>query len=331
MNERIPIVLKADGDLAYAEALAVHLKTQMLEEAEVLAPSAVGETQKEADDCAASPAEGVRIVADTQASASATGTRKSLVWLSVDATGLSLTDGDQAMRGDFTKLQKRLQYHNLTHELLVKATKVKGREKLRVIDATAGMGEDSLLLAASGCEVTLFEQDPVIAALLQDTMRRALEEAALHEIVMRMQLVEGDSIGYLRRLGEAATGSDAPEDDAGHACSTLAASAATGNDAAATTNSADRALKRPDVIYLDPMFPERQKSGLVKKKFQLIHYLEAPAENEETLMQAAIDARPFKIVVKRPAKGPYLAGLKPSYSLDGKAIRYDCYVFPENA
>lgn len=252
MNERIPIVLKADGDRAYAEALAAHLKTTLLD-----------------------------------------ATPEASIWLSVDATGLSLTDGDQAMRGDFTKLQKRLQYHNLTHELLVKATKVKGREKLRVIDATAGMGEDSLLLAASGCEVTLYEQDPVIAALLQDTMRRALEETALHEIVMRMQLVEGDSIGHLRKLGEAG--------------------------------------ERPDVIYLDPMFPERQKSGLVKKKFQLIHYLEAPAENEEALMQAAIAARPFKIVVKRPAKGPYLAGLKPSYSLDGKAIRYDCYVYPENA
>ena len=303
MNDRIPIVLKADGDCAYAEALAVHLKTTLLHT-----------------------------------------TPDAPVWLSVDATGLSLTDGDQAMRGDFTKLQKRLQYHNLTHELLVKATKVKGREKLRVIDATAGMGEDSLLLAAAGCEVTLYEQDPVIAALLQDTMRRALGEAALHEIVMRMQLVEGDSINHLRRLGEAGTGSDAPEDNAGHACSALTASAATENDAdvstsgaevttndaAATTNSADRALKRPDVIYLDPMFPERQKSGLVKKKFQLIHYLEAPAENEEALMQAALAARPFKIVVKRPAKGPYLAGLKPSYSLDGKAIRYDCYVFPEN-
>ena len=282
MNDRIPIVLKADGDCAYAEALAVHLKTTLLHT-----------------------------------------TPDAPVWLSVDATGLSLTDGDQAMRGDFTKLQKRLQYHNLTHELLVKATKVKGREKLRVIDATAGMGEDSLLLAAAGCEVTLYEQDPVIAALLQDTMRRALGEAALHEIVMRMQLVEGDSIDHLRRLGEAGTGSDAPEDDVGHDCSTLTASAA--------ATSEDTALKRPDVIYLDPMFPERQKSGLVKKKFQLIHYLEAPAENEEALMQAAIDARPFKIVVKRPAKGPYLAGLKPSYSLDGKAIRYDCYVFPENA
>lgn len=327
MKKRIPIVLKENGDRAYAEALAVHLKTQLSEEADVLSPSAEGEMQIEADECVSSSAEGVRSVTNTQV----TGISKSPVWLSVDADGLSLTDGDQTMRGDFTKLQKRLQYHNLTHELLVKATKVKGRENLRVIDATAGMGEDSLLLAAAGCEVTLYEQDPVIAALLKDTMRRALEEAALHEIVMRMQLVEGDSIDHLRKLGEAGTGSDAPEDDAGHDCSTLTASTGTGNDAAAATNGADTALKRPDVIYLDPMFPERQKSGLVKKKFQLIHYLEAPAENEEALMQAAIAAHPFKIVVKRPAKGPQLAGLKPSYSLDGKAIRYDCYVFPENA
>lgn len=216
------------------------------------------------------------------------------VWLSVDADGLSLTDGEQAMCGDFMKLQKRLQYHNLTHELLVKAAKVKGRDHLRIIDATAGMGEDSLLLAAAGCEVTLCEQDPVIAALLMDAMRRAHEEPALHDIVARMQLMEGDSIEHLHALAEAENG-------------------------------------HPDVIYLDPMFPERQKSGLVKKKFQLIHYLESPAENEDALMQAAIAARPFKIVVKRPAKGPYLAGQKPSYSLDGKAIRYDCYVYPENA
>ena len=326
MKKRIPIVLKENGDRAYAEALAVHLKTQLSEEADVLSPSAEGEMQIEANECVSSSAEGVRSVTNTQV----TRISKSPVWLSVDADGLSLTDGDQAMRGDFTKLQKRLQYHNLTHELLVKATKVKGRENLRVIDATAGMGEDSLLLAAAGCEVTLYEQDPVIATFLQDTMRRALGEAPLHEIVMRMQLVEGDSIDHLRRLGEAGTGSDAPEDDAGHDCPALTASAATGNDAAVTISGSDEALKRPDVIYLDPMFPERQKSGLVKK-FQLIHYLEAPAENEEALMQAAIAAHPFKIVVKRPAKGPYLAGLKPSYSLDGKAIRYDCYVFPENA
>lgn len=43
-------------------------------------------------------------------------------------------------------------------------------------------------------------------------------------------------------------------------------------------------------------------------------------------MYAAIAAGPRKVVIKRPAKGPYLAGIKPNYSIDGKAVRYDCIV-----
>ena len=42
-------------------------------------------------------------------------------------------------------------------------------------------------------------------------------------------------------------------------------------------------------------------------------------------MDAARVAEPRRIVVKRPAKGPWLAGEKPSYTIAGKAIRYDCY------
>ena len=82
----------------------------------------------------------------------------------------------------------------------------------------------------------------------------------------------------------------------------------------------------PDVIYLDPMFPERRKSAAVKKKFQLIHHLEAPCQNEGALLAAAISACPRKVVVKRPAKGPHLAGVKPSHSLAGKAVRYDVII-----
>ncbi|MCQ2385968.1 MAG: class I SAM-dependent methyltransferase, partial [Clostridia bacterium] len=82
----------------------------------------------------------------------------------------------------------------------------------------------------------------------------------------------------------------------------------------------------PDVIFLDPMFPERRKSGLVKKKFQLIHYLERPCENEADMFWAAFDLSPRKIAVKRPVKGAFLAGVKPSYSLPGKAVRYDVYL-----
>ena len=81
-----------------------------------------------------------------------------------------------------------------------------------------------------------------------------------------------------------------------------------------------------DLIYLDPMFPERKKSALVKKKFQLLHYLERPAADEQELLQAALSARPKKIVIKRPLKGPDLGGQKPSYRIRGKAIRYDVIV-----
>ena len=57
---------------------------------------------------------------------------------------------------------------------------------------------------------------------------------------------------------------------------------------------------------------------------------EEQAASFEGLREAAIAANPTRIIVKRPLKGPYLAGRKPSYSLTGKAIRYDCFVFARN-
>ena len=83
---------------------------------------------------------------------------------------------------------------------------------------------------------------------------------------------------------------------------------------------------RPALVYLDPMFPERTKQAAVKKKFQLLHDLEKPCENEEEMFMAAVRAKPLKIVVKRPVKGAFLAGKKPDHSFRGKAVRYDCYI-----
>ena len=53
------------------------------------------------------------------------------------------------------------------------------------------------------------------------------------------------------------------------------------------------------------------------------------ASGEEELLCAAVNLRPHKIVIKRPLKGAFLAGRKPDYSLAGKAIRYDCFVFAD--
>jgi 16S rRNA (guanine1516-N2)-methyltransferase len=84
--------------------------------------------------------------------------------------------------------------------------------------------------------------------------------------------------------------------------------------------------EQPEVIYLDPMFPERSKAAKVKQDLQLLQLLDDQSQAPELLLQAALAIRPKKVVVKRPLKGPLLAGPAPSYTLKGKAIRFDVYV-----
>ena len=200
--------------------------------------------------------------------------------------GLALIDGDRTFVGDYEKMLPRLKQSDLERELLVKAVRIKKADHtIHVLDATAGMGEDSLLLAAAGFEVDLYESNPVIVQLLRDTLDRAESLPELAPFVARMHFHEEDSIQAMGKLSET-----------------------------------------PDVIYLDPMFPEKTKHSLTGKRFQLIHQLEQPCQNEEELLQAAIDSGARKIVIKRPLKGSYLAGRKPSHSYEGKAIRYDCIV-----
>ncbi len=218
--------------------------------------------------------------------------------LRMDDSGLSLTDGRLSLRADLSSMLPRLRKSNLEREFLVKASRIKGmdalEEGLTAVDATAGLGEDSLLLAAAGYTVELYEYDPVIAALLRDALRRASDAAdeLLRDAASRMHLHEGDSVSAMRAMA----GSAQP----------------------------------PDIILLDPMFPERRKSALIKKKFQLLQQLESPCEglDESELLDAAEAAGPRKIIIKRPLKGPYLAARKPSYSITGKAVRYDCIVIP---
>jgi SAM-dependent methyltransferases related to tRNA (uracil-5-)-methyltransferase len=208
--------------------------------------------------------------------------------LRLGADGLVLCAAEGELRVDLTHMLPRLTQRNLATELLVKAAKVKGdRSQMFAVDATAGFGEDALLLAAAGFRVRLYERNPYIAELLADALRRAAEDPALGPIVARTELVCGDSIPALNGMTPA-----------------------------------------PDVILLDPMFPERTKSAAVRKKFQLLHHLEEPCADGEELLAAAMSAQPRRIVIKRPLKGEFLAGVKPSYSLSGKAVRVDVLISP---
>ena len=156
-----------------------------------------------------------------------------------NSKGVSLTGYGLAYQGDFENMLHRVTNGRLQHEMLVRASKSE-KPGRKAIDATASMGEDGFLLAAQGYEVTLYEQNPVIAVLLKDALRRAKKHPVLKEIAARMKL-------------------------------------------------------------------------------------EPPCSQETDLFDAAISADPDKIIVKRPLKSEFLAGRKPSYTLSGKAIRYDCY------
>lgn len=251
--------------------------------------------------------------------------------------GLQLEQADMTLMCDFKALMTRIKPGKLNSELLVKASKLKSKKGTEhegdlaprplAIDATAGLGSDSFLLAAAGFSVHMFEQDPLIAALLQDGLKRAQKDSKLFPIVSHMHLHKQDSIAALKQAGNRfAQTENGPKQKV----STAFAPDATeplDSRSSLTESSTSLLPGKPDVIYLDPMFPARTKSAAVKKKFQLIHLLEHPCENEEELLEAAIAFKPHKVVVKRMLKGPYLANKKPSYSLKGKSIRYDCYVF----
>ncbi len=207
-------------------------------------------------------------------------------FLSYRSGELTFTADGVSISGDLSKLKRRADRSRIGSEIIIKAARSKDRKTdLTVFDATAGLGEDSFLLASYGFRVELFEYNPVISLLLEDALRRALADDMLKDAASRMTLHKTDSITGMKETGI-----------------------------------------KPDIVLLDPMFPERQKSGLVKKKLQIFQKIETPCENEVSLLEAALSLEPSKIIIKRPSKGPYLGNMRPSYSVSSGIIRYDCIV-----
>jgi 16S rRNA (guanine1516-N2)-methyltransferase len=83
---------------------------------------------------------------------------------------------------------------------------------------------------------------------------------------------------------------------------------------------------RPDVIYIDPMYPERKKSALVKKDMQILQRLLGKDENAETLLKTALECAAKRVVVKRPIHAGPVGDIKPNTAISSKKTRYDIYV-----
>lgn len=194
--------------------------------------------------------------------------------------------GPVAVSFDAPALQfRRRSGHN---ELLGRAVGIKQGNLPRVLDATAGLGRDAYVLADSGCHVRLIERSPVLAWLLRQAVEKASISAipAVREAAQRMAVTAADSTGQVVQAGE--------------------------------------------VVYLDPMFPDRRQKAAAKKDLTLLQHLHGSAggstadDEAGALFDWAMSQQASRIVVKRGLKDAPLGG-KPTFSLKGKAIRFDVY------
>jgi len=163
-----------------------------------------------------------------------------------------------------------------------------------IIDATAGMGGDSYVLASLGFKVQMIERSPIVASLLKDALSRANQsEATLPEDILQgiqnLSLINANSAEYLLK-----------------------------------------SQPRVDVIYMDPMYPEKKKKAAAKKEMQALQQLVGPDLDSEKLLEAALQTAQYRVVVKRP-KGSEpvhcsMNNIKPTSAISSPNTRYDIYV-----
>lgn len=127
------------------------------------------------------------------------------------------------------KLAHRREFGGGRGQPLAKAIGLRHGANPTVVDATAGLGRDAFVLANLGAQVTMIERSPILAALLEDGLNRLATDSEQSDIAnIKLQLIQANAIEWLQQQAK-------------------------------TDN-------RPDVVYLDPMYPHRSKSALVKKR-----------------------------------------------------------------
>jgi 16S rRNA (guanine1516-N2)-methyltransferase len=187
------------------------------------------------------------------------------------------------------KMNYRSQHISLKSEALVRAMGLKNKTNPTIVDATGGWASDSFTLVSLGFEITVLERSPIIYTLIANGIERAQKDFDVAVKMNRMRLVQADAITWLQQL---------------------------------------KIEERPDIIYLDPMFPERKKSALSKQKMRVLHDIVGEDADAETLLKVALTCATKRVVVKRPRLAETLvaASPAPSFSLSGSSSRFDVYL-----
>lgn len=222
--------------------------------------------------------------------------------LLIDNKGqLSLLIDGLSVAPDWASLQRRIVSAGRKSELLLQASKLTSDSQ--VIDATAGFGHDSLILASSGARVTMLEQQPILALLLLVEQEKMAQQQNWQKLMARLSIVCTDASEYL---------------------------------ALKISQITEHSEQKFDVVYLDPMFPDDSyensqtgKGAKVGKHMQALHGLVAPPElpAERLLLERAMATvvAGGRVVVKRPVGAPNFADTEADESWQNAVIRFDGY------
>jgi len=185
-------------------------------------------------------------------------------------------------------LAHRQQFGGGRGQAIARAVGLKHGNTPSVLDITAGLARDAYILASLGCSITLVEQSAVLYAMIDDGIQRGLAHIASANVLRNFSaLVNVDSIAYMQQL----------ERDS-----------------------------RPDVIYMDPMYPDRKKSARVKKDMQILQRLLGKDQSAELLLKTALECAVNRVVVKRPVHADIIGGIRPDASIGNKKTRFDVYL-----
>jgi 16S rRNA (guanine1516-N2)-methyltransferase len=173
-------------------------------------------------------------------------------------------------------------------QALAKAIGLKRGATPTVIDATAGLGREAFILADLGCDVWMIERSPVIAALLHDGLQRAQQDFEIGALITQhLHFVHDDAQHWLCQLS---------------------------------------AHQYPQVIYLDPMYPPRHKSALVKKEMRLFRQIVGEDSDAPQLLTQALTYAQQRVVVKRPQWAPPLGNYPAAFKIRSENTRFDIYI-----
>ncbi|MEQ9459371.1 MAG: class I SAM-dependent methyltransferase [Phycisphaeraceae bacterium] len=227
--------------------------------------------------------------------------------LSLSDDGLSLRDGDdRRVRADWESIDirsgaGRSQRAPVYRAIASKSTRLAG---LRVLDATAGWGEDALLLLATGCVVTAIERDPVIALLLADTARRAEAAGLIEELSQRLTVLWGESASWLQ-----------------------------GGPAEVLYGQEVDPSAAWDAAMFDPMFAAERKAAerqAMRSLRAIVSEIAKPANDDSEVLRALLESGIRRVAVKRSRKAPAIPHLPSTdgvhHVIEGKGFRFDVYL-----